>query len=169
MTWMQTSLIKSVLSLDTKELDLKNTLEGRDVHRLLWTQQPLQYMSMALDLVHNWASIVSASYLPSKIAVGGGMKEQSSPRAEVGILRNKHGNTCEIQDAEPARVIPASSPRVRAGEEEGGRRGAQRRARRPGRLTRQHPADSPGVEGELCRPQEPTRSRPLQGTLLFFL
>lgn len=26
-----------------------------------------------------------------------------------------------------------------------------------------------GVEGELCRPQEPPRSRPLQGTLLFFL
>lgn len=41
MTWMQTSLIKSVLSLDIKELDLKNTLEGREVHRLLWIQQSL--------------------------------------------------------------------------------------------------------------------------------
>lgn len=81
MTWMQASLIKSVLSLDTKELDLKHSLEGREVHRLLWTQQLLQYMSMALDLVYNWASIVSGLHLPSKIAEGGGMKEQSSPRA----------------------------------------------------------------------------------------
>ena len=106
MTWMQTSLIKSVLSLDTKELDLKNTLEGRDVHRLLWTQQPLQYMSMALDLVHNWASIVSASYLPSKIAVGGGMKEQSSPRAEVGIGGRQMGSA----DHPPGMISKSGTP-----------------------------------------------------------
>ena len=34
---------------------------------------------------------------------------------------------------------------------EGGRRGAQRRARRPGSPTRQRPADSQRVEGKLCR------------------